>query len=307
MASLLLGLCLSYLLGAFYSLCLNPEIRFWKEAYKRKLAWSRQLSGAGQTKLVFIGGSSTAFQIDTQLLGEAGLPSVNMGMHAGMGTKAIAAFGLKATQPGDTVVWSFEKGRISAPPEITDLGYQALLATGVIFGLGLEKIPLGKVDWLAALQSLRPGLPHTASMMAKILSGGHLYRYQTGLIRPGGAITTDDRREVGGAEISPRHPDEQTTQWMRLMTSSLTRQKSSSVYLLPLEYYSLGDLNSGKEQNQRFLQELSRTIRVVPDPILGVETDKKSFADTVSHLTEEARLQRTRHLIPILQSMSRNN
>jgi hypothetical protein len=307
MLALLAGLFISYLLGAIYSLWINPEIRFWKEAYKKKIEWADNISENGQPKLVFIGGSSTAFQIDAELLTAAGIPTVNMGMHAGMGTKANAAFGLSSAKPGDTVIWAFEIGRMSAPPEITALGYQALLATGVMFGSGLEKVPLSTINWLEALQSLRPGLAHTASMIAKILSGGHLYRYQVSLIRPGGSITTDERREVGGADIAPRRPDEQTIRWITKMTSFLDRYHSSSAYLLPLEYYSPGDRRAGQLQNRRFLQELSHTLPVVPDPALGVETDKKSFADTVSHLTEAARLQRTRHLIPIFQSISRND
>jgi hypothetical protein len=40
---------------------------------------------------------------------------------------------------------------------------------------------------------------------------------------------------------------------------------------------------------------------VVNDPFMGVQTDERSFADTVSHLTEKARLERTRGLIPLLK------
>jgi hypothetical protein len=305
MLALLAGLFVSYLLGAIYSLWINPEIRFWKQAYKQKIEWADKLSANGRPKLVFIGGSSTAFQIDAELLTAAGIPTVNMGMHAGMGTRANAAFGLSAAKPGDTVIWAFEKGRMASYPEITDLGYQALLSTGLIFGSGLEKLPLGRISWQEAFKSLRPGLAHTASMIAKLVSGGSLYRYQTRLIRPGGSITTDERRPVSRAELNQLHPDHGTLGWIAAMCAALALQKSPSAYLLPHEYYLLSDKETGMDQNRKFLEELSLTMNVVNDPFMGVQTDERSFADTVSHLTEKARLERTRGLIPLLKPFTR--
>ena len=305
MLALLAGLVVSYLLGAIYSLWMNPEIRFWKEAYKQKIEWSKKISRTGQPKLVFIGGSSTAFQIDAGLLTSAGIPTVNMGMHAGMGTRANAAFGLSVAKPGDTVIWAFEKGRMASYPEITDLGYQALISTGLIFGSGLEKLPLGGISWLEAFKSLRPGLAHTASMIAKLGSGGNLYRYQAHLIRHGGSITTDERRPVSRAELIQFHPDHGTLEWLATMCAALSLQKSPSAYLLPQEYYHISDKKTGMEQNRKFLEELSHTVNVINDPMIGVQTDEKSFADTVSHLTEKARLERTRGLLPLLKPFAK--
>lgn len=300
MLALLAGLVVSYLLGAIYSLWINPEIRFWKEAYRQKIEWAKKISRTGQPKLVFIGGSSTAFQIDAQILTEAGLPAVNMGMHAGMGTKANAAFGLNAVRAGDTVIWAFEKGRMAAPPQITDLGYQALLSTGLLFKPGLASLALGHIDWIEAIESLRPGLAHTASMIAKLIHGGYLYRYQTRLIREGGSITTDERRPVSKAEIKQMHPNTMTIQWIGMMSAALNSMDSSSAYLIPQEFYQPVDQEAGKIQNRVFLDELSQILKVVNDPFLGVQTDAACFADTTSHLTEEARGVRTQGLIPLL-------
>ena len=300
MLALLAGLVVSYLLGAIYSLWINPEIRFWKEAYRQKIEWAKKISRTGQPKLVFIGGSSTAFQIDAGLLTASGLPTVNMGMHAGMGTRANAAFGLNAVRPGDTVIWAFEKGRMSAPPEITDLGYQALMSTGLLFQPGIESLALGHINWIEAIESLRPGLAHTASMIAKLIHGGYLYRYQTNLIREGGSITTDERRPVSTAEIKKMSPNAMTLQWIGMMSAALNSQNSPSAYLIPQEFYQPVDKEAGQMQNRVFLDELSQTLKVVNDPFLGVQTDASCFADTTSHLTEAARKERTRGLIPLL-------
>lgn len=300
MLALLAGLIVSYLLGAIYSLGINPEIRFWKEAYRQKIEWAKRLSLSEKPKMVFIGGSSTAFQIDAGLLTSSGLPTVNMGMHAGMGTKANAAFGLQAVRPGDTVIWAFEKGRMAAPPEITDLGYQALLSTGLLFQPGIESLALGHIDWIQAIESLRPGLAHTASMIAKLIHGGYLYRYQTKLIREGGSITTDERRPVSKAEIKQMYPSDMTMEWIGMMSAALNSQDSSSAYLIPQEFYQPVDKEAGQMQNRVFLDELSQTLKIVNDSFLGVQTDAACFADTTSHLTEEARKERTHGLIPLL-------
>ena len=116
MAALLGSLVISYALALIYSLCINPELRFWKAAYEQKIAWAQKLDTTGHPKTVFIGGSSCAFQIDAGLLTKKGIPSVNMGMHAGMGSRATAAFGLSVVNPGDTIVWAFEPDRLMIEP-----------------------------------------------------------------------------------------------------------------------------------------------------------------------------------------------
>lgn len=91
-----------------------------------------------------------------------------------------------------------------------------------------------------------------------------------------------------------------TIQWIGMMSAALNSMDSSSAYLIPQEFYQPVDQEAGKIQNRVFLDELSQILKVVNDPFLGVQTDAACFADTTSHLTEEARGVRTQGLIPLL-------
>jgi len=305
MAALLTALILSYLLAVIYSLLINPEVRFWKEAYKRKIDWARALTTNGRTKLVFIGGSSTAFQIDAAMLTEAGIPSVNMGMHAGMGIRATAAFGLSAVARGDTVIWSFERDRLTKEPELDPLGYQALVATGVILHSGPQQLALQGIDPVNVLNALRPGLDHCAVMLAKVALGHPLYRYKEKFIRAGGAITTDERRPIPNSSIKQILPDSITLAWISAMNSGLAEIDCPTAYLIPHSYVPPEDAAASLVANRTFLEGLGGITPVVPDPVMGVQTNLQSFADTPSHLRAEAMEQRTRDLMPLLKPLQR--
>jgi hypothetical protein len=305
MAALLTAFILSYLLAVIYSLLINPEVRFWKEAYKRKIDWARALTTDGRTKLVFIGGSSTAFQIDAAMLTEAGIPSVNMGMHAGMGIRATAAFGLSAVARGDTVIWAFERDRLTKEPELDPLGYQALVATGVIFHSGPQQLALQGIDPVNVLNALRPGLDHCAVMLAKVAMGHPLYRYKEKFIRAGGAITTDERRPMPLTPFKQTFPNSSTLAWIYSMISGLAQIDCPTAYLIPQSYVPPEDAAASLVANRDFLEGLGGITPVVPDPVMGVQTNLQSFADTPSHLRAESMEQRIRNLIPLLKPLQR--
>jgi hypothetical protein len=306
MAALLTAFILSYLLAVIYSLLINPEVRFWKEAYKRKIDWARALTTNGRTKLVFIGGSSTAFQIDAAMLTEAGIPSVNMGMHAGMGIRATAAFGLSAVARGDTVIWSFDKDRLTKEPELDPLGYQALAATGVILHSGPQQLALQGIDPVNILNALRPGLDHCAVMLAKVVLGHPLYRYKEKFIRAGGAITTDERRPMPSTPFKQTFPNSSTLAWISAINNGLAEIDCPTAYLLQHSYVPPEDAEAALEANRIYLERLRSIMTVVSDPAMGVQTNIDSFADTPSHLRSNSMEKRTRDLLPLLKPLSKS-
>lgn len=305
MVALLGSLVLSYLMAAAYSLGINPEIRFWKEAYGRKIAWARTLSAQGGSKLVFIGGSSTAFQVDASILTKAGIPAVNMGMHAGMGIRATAAFGLSAVTRGDTVIWSFERDRLAKPPELDPLGYQALVATGVIFHSGPHQLALRGIDTVNVLNALRPGLDHCAVMLAKVALKYPLYRYRQELIRPGGAITTDERRPMPATPPKRTFPNVTTLAWISAMNNGLAAMDCGNAYLIPRSYVPPEDEEAVLAGNGAFLDILGSITTVVPDPAMGIETNIECFADTPAHFRSDSMEKRTRDLAKVLSSFQK--
>ena len=298
MAALLGSLVISYALAVVYSLWLNPELRFWKTAYEQKIAWARKLGTTDHPKTVLIGGSSSAFQIDAGLLTKNGIPTVNMGMHAGMGSRAIAAFGLSAVNPGDMIVWAFEPDRMMIEPELEPLGYQLLVSTGVIFSGQYRSLALGNMEIGKVITSLRPGLQHTVTMLAKLFSSKPLYRYNTRFLHPGGALSTDEVREMPYSIASEIHPNAVSMKWIQSMAAALQHLGCSSKYLLPLSYWLPKDGASAIAYNKTFLSEIGHYLLVVPDPRLGVETNVNCFSDTPLHMKFEAMENRTDKLIP---------
>ena len=304
--ALLGALILSYILAVIYSIWINPEVRFWKEAYRQKISWARKLTATSHPKLIFIGGSSCAFQIDAGMLTAAGFPSVNMGMHAGMGSRATAAFGLSAVAPDDTVIWAIEKDRLTKPPELDPLGYQTLVATGVIFGSGAERWALQNLDWDEVASSLRPGLDHCAIMLGKVATRYPLYRYKIDHIRPGGAITTDERRGIQVLPFKEKLPDSKTLKWISKMVAELAGISVRSDYLIPQAYVDSNDAQLAYQANTRFLEALAKFVTIEHDPLMGVQTNLNDFADTSAHLTAEAMTKRTKGLIELFRNDSKN-
>ena len=300
MGWLLGALAISYLLAVSYTLWVNPEISFWKEAYKKKIHWARSITARGEKKSILIGGSSCAFQLDAGMFTQAGIPCVNMGMHAGMGTRATAAFGLSAAAPGDTIIWAFERDRMTKPPELEFLGYQALVATGVIFKLGPAQMALCNLDYKEAIAAMRPGLDHCALILGKIATGYPLYRYKKSDIRRDGVITTNEKRSFPISSFKQALPDSDTLNWISKMNGELARMDCFTAYLIPQSYVLPQEAEVAKVANSRFLQEVRRLNPVVPDPVMGVQTNLIYFADTSSHLREEYMEKRTKDLAPII-------
>ena len=107
----LIGMCAVAALAAsaWYSIRINPEIRFYDEFLKRKLEYARHLDSIYSSKVVISGGSSTAFSIQPKrLIEQYGIPAVNMGLQAGLGPDVIAALGVDAVKPGDTFILAIE-------------------------------------------------------------------------------------------------------------------------------------------------------------------------------------------------------
>ncbi len=305
MAALLVALVCSYLLAVVYSLWINPEVRFWKAAYQRKLAWANQLSSSGMPKLVFIGGSSCTFQIDAGLLTAEGQPSVNMGMHAGMGSIAIAACGLSAAEPRDTIIWALEPGLLIKSPEITPLGYQVILSTGIIFRSGLVRTAIGVLDWSKIPGALRPGIGNISAMLGKALARRPLYRYRILDIYPGGALSTEVRMKVEPFQPQPLHPNQESLMWLKVILDNSRDLGMNSHYLIPLLLFTEKEKTRAIKFNQDYLHKIELTLPVIHDSHSGVDTDDCMFADTSLHLTRDGMIFRTKELADIFGKIER--
>ena len=85
----------------------HPDNVWVKEAYALKFAAAEKLRG--QRKVLAVGGSATMFGVDsTQLALGLGLPVVNLGVNAGIGSYEVPAQVDRWIEPGDVVVMPLE-------------------------------------------------------------------------------------------------------------------------------------------------------------------------------------------------------
>ena len=292
--TLIAVMLLSYLAAALYTVYLNPEVSFWKTAYENKRVWSKEISTSGP-KTVFVGGSSCAFQIDAGILTQKhGMPSVNMGMHAGTGAPGILAIGLSVLNPGDKLMLCIEPALLTDNPGRTPLGYQMLTATGLLFQPGRHWMALQGIRLGEALSALRPGLYHSVTMAAKVLAGRPLYRYGKADLRAGGAMSTAPQANISPVGADSQSWSPESKRWIESITTQLKISDNiQTAYLLPLALFQPKEAEEARRFHHAFLDEAPHPIQSIRDEAAGVATNALDFADSAQHLTTSAMENRT--------------
>jgi len=100
-------------------LCVHFAVVIFVQAPVESAYWVRELMivkkmlarSEPSPRLLFLGGSSTLFGIDAaQVQAETGMPSLNLGLQAGLALEEILAFGRDVARSGDTVIMPLEWG-----------------------------------------------------------------------------------------------------------------------------------------------------------------------------------------------------
>lgn len=303
-ATLIGSLVVSFLAGAAFTLWINPEIQFWKEAYSVKIAHAKELDATGKPKVVFFGGSSCAFQIIPEILErEFNIPSVNMGMHAGMGARVITALALQVVKPGDTLIMNMEPGLLAREDKITPLGLQFIVATGNINTLR-SLSSSATITFLDMVLSLRPGLQNIVTMTGKLLIGSPLYRYSKKDIQKGGFLTTNVKGakaiEVKKAVDIELPPDSET--FLREFSFLTSSNHIAAYYLLPWSCTSTLSLNRARKSYQTFATEVGKFIPQIKDGFDGADDHEEEFADTANHTKRAGAKRRTEIVSKVMES-----
>lgn len=276
--------------SAFYTLRLNPQIVFFRHAHELKQAWARQLDATRTNKIVFCGDSSCATSVDAQrLLAQDGLPAVNFGMSADIGSKVLLAYAQKYLRPGDTLIVTMDPGLFAVPPRNESVGAQFSFAVGEPSFLRNTN----GMDWVTALADLRPGGYHAFTLIGKIALRQPLYRYGLTELHPGGWQEDELHRPIyawPGAwpELNPA-----MRQHLAVIRDACQARHIRMAYTLPWVYCPPELVALRRQTGAQFLLEVSEVIPVLKDPTLGIKTNLADFADTPFHPTPAVAAQRT--------------
>jgi hypothetical protein len=296
-AQLVLVAVLAWAAGAFYTLQLNPEVRYFKGTDQIKRAWAQKLTHEYGAKIVLCGGSSCEFSLDGErLLQRHGLPAVNLGRGAGFGASVLVQAALPAVRPGDTLVLALEPGLLTEPLEPPALGVQVSFALGHPEWVVAPRVGQAALPWPSALLALRPGAYHVFTLVGKLLQGRPLYRYKLSDMRPSGFNQTPVRLPITGPA---GHTGRLVPEAHRLLADLRDWCRTNQVrlvYSLPWSYTPPSAVPGYQQLNARFLLQIIDYMPVLRDPRLGACTVLEWFADTGYHLNAEGSAQRTDEL-----------
>lgn len=284
-------------LRVLYCTLVEPEVVSLTQVCQTKQAWSRKMTQDCGNKVVICGGSSCAYSImGMRLLQQHGMPTVNMGLHAGYGPSLLIQAGLWETRPGDTLIVGVEPLALTKPHEMLPcackLGYALghpewaylpwetpmvpYLGTAMRCNMGWKSIlllpdvcHLGKTVPPDALDQMdASGWMSTSYRPKKYDSGGHY----------GSHLSADSRKLL-------RH------------VSLQCQQKGVRVaYSLAWSLREPASAAAFQSANLSLLKEIAAIMPVLKDPRLGVCTDPSLFSNTYFHLNAEAAAVRSDEL-----------
>jgi len=277
---------------------LDPEIEFYTQFCKNKLAWSRKMTGEHGKKVVVIGGSSAAFSvIGTRMLEKHGLPTVNMALEAPFGATLLTRWVLDELHRGDTLIISIEPSRLTCNSELFSSGCKLGNALGhpewVYMPWDQSCLP-----WLGT--ALRGNIGWKRLVVVWKSYGKKKksrWPYTLAETDASGWQTTSRH-----APIEELHPDygshlsadnRKLLQWTR---DWCDRNGVRVAYSMPWAYREAKNAADLQELHRALLKEISEVMPVLKDTRLGVYGEREHYLDTFYHLDPEAAALRTDEL-----------
>lgn len=285
----------AWVLGAVYTLRWNPEVAFFHRVHEAKRTWEADLSSSN--RVLWVGGSGCMTSIDPVRMREVhGLNILNLGLGAGAGAQFLGRYAMDWARPGDLLILTIEPGLLTGPIEWKSLGVQLAAANGT-WHLWNEP---SRGEWPSRLLGLRPGGYHLFTLLGKALLHQPWYRYGTDEIRPGGWHEVAARREVPSPGPGPVALSPEARRWLADLKAECDGRGVKLAYAIPWFYGSEADRPAMVEAHRRFLEDVGRFVPVLPDPSMGVNSQRGDYADSLVHPTGEAARRRTDDLAKIL-------
>lgn len=274
--------------GRYYITDWNPEIRWLRNLDQTKRG---AIDGSFSRRFLAAGGSSTLFGFDACLVERiTGKPTINLGMHAGMGALAILGYAEGNAQSGDTILLSLEADLLIGEVSTKPLGNQFLVLIGkpsLALGGSRPLIPFTLSERIGiALDSAAPGLRQIVNHLGKILARRPLYRYQSLPVDSCGYISEKvyqpHKSSSGPLFISPS--------WKKALKNYVANLENEGIRVVytpgwlqvhPLEEEAMIQGAKG------FLKEINKIMPLLIESGEGmVRTDPRLFSDTSLHLSE---------------------
>ncbi len=301
---LVVVLLLAWAAGAAYTLYFNVEMRLTRFMLDRKLGWMERRLPSTNRVIVF-GGSSSSFSISPAFALGQGVPMVNLGMGAGIGSKVLTRMALAQALPGDTLVMALEPDLLSADTAVTLIGAQSAVVLGHAGWANDSGDPDPNANGTLApyLWALRPGGFHAVTMLGKVAQRRPLYRYQSQDFFEDGQQQTEVRGELGGfrGHPAPRlSPDGRA--WVRATRAYCERKGLKLVYALPWTLTEPTSEAAVRRLHAAFLADLAQEVEVLRDERLGCVTDRSWYCDTQFHMTLDGSRERTGAMVASLKA-----
>jgi hypothetical protein len=296
----LLQIGLTVLFGFFVSARIsifdNPEVKFWAQFFEEK---DDEVSFLESPKIVFVGGSSCTFSVDSKIIEEkTGWPAYNYGGIAFMGPRYMFTRVKEHLKAGDVLVIGYEPeilkgidGEKSYP-----LGRKIPLVTGEY--TQISEVSTSKKNFQRWMEAVRPGLRLSMVSLVRFLIGGRSYAY-----------TSDDKKEGGRLELGqidyqlPARKkleilplEKPAIDFMREVVAFCRKKEVTCVYTIPWQGTSSDYVAINRKVRQEFLAELGVIISFLHDPEAGVIEGLEGFSDSEYHLGAEMSRKRSNFL-----------
>jgi hypothetical protein len=264
----------------------DSDLRFTRSVYLQKRAIASRF--LGQRRIFLVGGSGTHYSVDaTQIERDLGRPTINFGLHAGLGLNAILAALDGQVAPGDTVVLMPEYGILDAD----GTGW-----LGAAFGASIGRPTIG--GWGAQQRThefLRAGivtLPSFGRLIMTFAAGARGRAFDEVSTR-GDAVTFLD----GTASPLPSGYSVSNAALARLhaFQSSVSAAGGTLVFGLPWVLVSADDVRFADDA-KTIVDRLSGIAPVLYGPHFNLQTDTSLFSDSYYHTNQRGRALRSAQL-----------
>jgi hypothetical protein len=264
-------------------------------------------------RIIFMGGSSVAFGIDSKSIGDSlGLNGFNLGLHAGLGLQFMVNEALEMTKPGDILVVSTEYFLGEGQMKMLAYMRHNFPASEQYMNLNAsEKISYPYELAMDNILSKNSRVQNTFLKGKKTVvkqDTNNVYKKNGFNERGDYELHLDQEARPWGIFVKYDQKDEPYSSGIQMLNklASLKEKGVQIFYVFP--GYPLEEYNRFQKPLQSFENQLKAGLQF---PVLGKVTDflypETDFYDTVYHLRRKGRSERTKTLVQLLRKALKLN